>query len=96
MPKKRTHSLPCPSYDRLRSPAIGHTATRRGRGFNECGAWAMWTMIGVAAAGYLLLLARSAWMQGEMRQFLRSLAIVAALCALVAGAVLVAMLLDSR
>ncbi|WP_199230171.1 hypothetical protein [Azospirillum sp. TSH58] len=56
----------------------------------------MWTMIGAAAAGYLLLLARSAWKQGEMRQFLRSLAIVAALCGLVAGAVLAAMLLDSR
>lgn len=57
---------------------------------------AMGTMIGVAAAAYLLLLARNAWKQGEMRQFLRSLAIVAALCTLVAGAVLVAMLLDSR
>ncbi|CAO3444532.1 hypothetical protein [Azospirillum argentinense] len=56
----------------------------------------MWTMIGAAAASYLLLLARSAWKQGEMRQFLRSLAIVAALCALVAGAVFAAMLLDSR
>ena len=56
----------------------------------------MWTIIGVAAAAYLLLLARSAWKQGEMRQFLRSLSIVAALCALVAGAVFVAMLLDSR
>lgn len=56
----------------------------------------MWTMIGAAAAGYLLLLARSAWKQGEMRQFLRSLAIVFALCTLVAGAVLAAMLLDSR
>ena len=56
----------------------------------------MWTMIGAVAAGYLLLLARSAWKQGEMRQFLRSLAIVLALCALVAGAVLTAMLLDSR
>ncbi|WP_149468809.1 hypothetical protein [Roseomonas genomospecies 6] len=57
---------------------------------------AMGTVIGVAAMAYLLLLARSAWKQGEMRQFLRSLAIVAALCTLVAGAVLVAMLLDSR
>ena len=56
----------------------------------------MWTMIGVAAAAYLLLLARSAWKQGEKRQILRSHAIVAALCALVAGTVLVAMLLDSR
>ncbi len=56
----------------------------------------MWTMIGAAAAGYLLLLARSAWKQGEMRQFLRSLAIVLALCALVAGAVLAAILLDLR
>ncbi|GAA4252315.1 hypothetical protein [Azospirillum formosense] len=53
-------------------------------------------MIGGAAVGYLLLLARSAWKQGEMRQFLRSLAIVSVLCGLVAGAVFLAIWLDSR
>ena len=54
-----------------------------------------WQFMGAIVAGYLLLLARSAWKQGEFRQFLRSLAIVAVLCALIAGAVLTAMLLDS-
>jgi len=54
-----------------------------------------WQFMGAIVAGYLLLLARSAWKQGEFRQFLRSLAIVAVLCALIAGAVLAAMLLDS-
>ena len=54
-----------------------------------------WQFMGAIVAGYLFLLARSAWKQGEFRQFLRSLAIVAILCALIAGAVLAAMLLDS-
>ena len=54
-----------------------------------------WQFMGAIVAGYLLLLARSAWKQGEFRQFLRSLAIVAVLFALIAGAVLTAMLLDS-
>jgi hypothetical protein len=54
-----------------------------------------WQFMGAIVAGYLLLLARSAWKQGEFRQFLRSLVIVAILCALIAGAVLAAMLLDS-
>lgn len=54
-----------------------------------------WQFMGAIVAGYLLLLARSAWKQGEFRQFLRSLAIVAVLCALIAGAVLAAMLLDT-
>ncbi|KAA0590952.1 hypothetical protein HUE56_17715 [Azospirillum oryzae] len=53
-----------------------------------------WQIIVAAMAGYLALLGRSAWKQGEFRQFLRSLAIVAALCALLAGAVALAMLLD--
>ncbi|CAO3410649.1 hypothetical protein [Azospirillum largimobile] len=53
-----------------------------------------WQIIGAAVAGYLVLLGRSAWKQGEFRQYLRSLAIVAALCALLAGIVAVAMLLD--
>ena len=54
-----------------------------------------WQIIGAAMAGYLLLLARSAWKQGEFQQFLRSLAIVAVLCGVVAGAVAAAMALDS-
>ncbi|MBK1841694.1 hypothetical protein JHL17_30275 [Azospirillum sp. YIM B02556] len=53
-----------------------------------------WQIIAAAVAGYLVLLGRSAWKQGEFRQYLRSLAIVAALCALLAGTVAVAMLLD--
>ncbi|WP_372396721.1 hypothetical protein ABMY26_21690 [Azospirillum sp. HJ39] len=53
-----------------------------------------WQLIGAFMAGYLVLLGRSAWKQGEFRQFLRSLAIVAALCALLAGAVALAMVLD--
>ncbi|MBP2314980.1 hypothetical protein [Azospirillum soli] len=55
----------------------------------------LWQLIGLMMAGYLLLLARSAWKQGEFKQFLRSLLIVATLCAIIAGAVLVAMTLDS-
>jgi len=95
MPKKRIQPLPRASYDRSRPLTIGHN-TMRGPFSTDAMLGSMWTMIGAAAAGYLLLLARSAWKQGEMRQFLRSLAIVAALCALLAGAVLTAMLLDSR
>ncbi|WP_173380474.1 hypothetical protein [Azospirillum sp. B510] len=55
-----------------------------------------WQIIAAAMAGYLVLLGRSAWKQGEFRQYLRSLAIVAALCGLLAGAVALAMLLDRR
>ena len=54
-----------------------------------------WQITGVAIVAYLLLLARSAWKQGEFRQYLRSLAIVAALCAIVAGAIAVTIALDS-
>ena len=53
-----------------------------------------WQIIVAAMAGYLVLLGRSAWKQGEFRQYLRSLVIVATLCALLAGAVALAMLLD--
>lgn len=42
------------------------------------------TLILAAVLGYLLLLARSAWKQGELAQFLRALAIVAALLAFLA------------
>lgn len=53
-----------------------------------------WQIIVAAMAGYLVLLGRSAWKQGEFRQYLRSLVIVATLCVLLAGAVALAMLLD--
>ncbi|WP_199231790.1 hypothetical protein [Azospirillum sp. TSO35-2] len=54
-----------------------------------------WQIIGAAMAGYLVLLGRSAWKQGEFILFLRSLAIVLGLCVLLAGAVALAMLLDT-
>lgn len=54
-----------------------------------------WQIIGAAMIGYLLLLARSAWKQGEFLQFLRSLAIVALLIGGVAGVVAAAIALDS-
>jgi hypothetical protein len=55
-----------------------------------------WHAMGLIMAAYLCLLARSAWKQGEMRQFLRSLLIVAGLGAVLAAAVAVAIALDSR
>ncbi len=39
-------------------------------------------------AAYLLLLARNAWKQGELRQFLHALAMVAGFLVLIAGGVL--------
>lgn len=54
----------------------------------------MWQAIGAAGAAYLVLLARSAWHQGEFRQFLLSLALVAALCAAVGGTIAMAVLLN--
>lgn len=51
--------------------------------------------MGLVAAGYLALLARSAWRQGELRQFLVSLAVVAGLVAMVAGAVWLAATIDA-
>ena len=47
-----------------------------------------WQGVGLFIGGYLLLLARSAWKQGELGQFLRSLAVVAALGVAVYGMVL--------
>jgi hypothetical protein len=52
----------------------------------------LWQAIGLFLAGYILLLARSAWVQGELKQFLLSLAVIAAL----AGAVALLVLLYSR
>ncbi len=54
-----------------------------------------WHIIGAGMAGYLLLLARSAWKQGELRQFLRSLLIVALLIGGIAGVVATVIALDS-
>lgn len=41
--------------------------------------------VGLFVAAYILLLARSAWRQGEIRQFALSLAVVAALALTIAG-----------
>lgn len=54
-----------------------------------------WQITGMAIIGYLLLLARSAWKQGEFQQFLRSLVIVAGLGGIIAGMVAAAIALDS-
>lgn len=47
----------------------------------------VWTIAGLMALAYLLLLARSAWKQGELRQFLWSLAIVAGIVGVIAAVV---------
>jgi hypothetical protein len=44
--------------------------------------------IGLFLAGYLLLIARSAWKQGEFRQFAVSLAVVGGLILAILAAVL--------
>ena len=54
---------------------------------------AVWNIAGLAALAYLLLLARSAWKQGELRQFLWSLAIVAGLVGVIAAVVWLAVAL---
>ena len=56
----------------------------------------VWETAGLLVTGYLLLLARSAWKQGELRQYLRSLAIVAALGVIITGVVAAAIALDAR
>lgn len=48
----------------------------------------IWTFVTLFAAAYILLLARSAWKQGEMRQFLWSLlafGVLAAILAVIVG-----------
>jgi hypothetical protein len=45
----------------------------------------IWTFVGLFAAAYILLLTRSAWKQGEMRQYLWSLLAFAALAAILAA-----------
>ncbi|HYG85159.1 MAG TPA: hypothetical protein VD978_02780 [Azospirillum sp.] len=56
----------------------------------------VWEIAGLSALAYLLLLARSAWKQGEIRQFLWSLAIVAGIVGFIAAAVLLAVTLSNR
>lgn len=56
----------------------------------------VWKIAGLTALAYLLLLARSAWKQGEFRQFLWSLVIVAAIIGAIAAAVVVAMTFGNR
>ncbi|MEM7444052.1 MAG: hypothetical protein AAF414_12055 [Pseudomonadota bacterium] len=45
----------------------------------------IWTFVSLFALAYIILLARSAWKQGEVRQFLWSLAAFAALAAILAA-----------
>lgn len=52
--------------------------------------------MGMIVAAYLALLARSAWKQGELRQFLLSLAVVAGLASSIAAAVWAAAALGMR
>lgn len=54
----------------------------------------MWQTGGALAVLYLVLLARSAWKQGELRQFAWSLLVVAGLLGALALAVWTAMRLD--
>jgi Ni/Fe-hydrogenase subunit HybB-like protein len=53
-------------------------------------------IVGLAMGGYLLLLARSAWKQGEFRQFLVSLSILGAIAAVLTAVVATAVVLDGR
>lgn len=52
-------------------------------------------IVGAAILGYLLLLARSAWKQGELRQFAVSLAVLAALLAALAAIAAVTIAIES-
>lgn len=56
----------------------------------------IWHGMALMAGLYLALLARSAWKQGEFRQFLVSLAVVFALCAVLAGIVAAVIWIDGR
>lgn len=50
--------------------------------------------LGLAAVLYVLLLARSAWKQGEFGQFVRSLAVVVGLGAMLALVIVLAVVLE--
>lgn len=45
----------------------------------------IWTFVGLFALAYILLLARSAWKQGELRQFLWGMVAFAGLAAIVSA-----------
>ena len=45
----------------------------------------IWTFVSLFALAYIILLARSAWKQGEMRQFLWSLGAFAVLAGMLAA-----------
>jgi len=47
----------------------------------------IWEWIGIGVLLYLLLLARSAWKQGEFKQFLWGMVIVAGLMGFVGGVI---------
>jgi hypothetical protein len=47
----------------------------------------IWQWIGIGVLLYLLLLARSAWKQGEFKQFLWGMVIVAGLIGFVGGVI---------
>ncbi|MEQ8967012.1 MAG: hypothetical protein RID91_14425 [Azospirillaceae bacterium] len=49
----------------------------------------LWQGIGLFLAAYILLLARSAWRQGEARQFVISIAVVGGLIVALIGLVMV-------
>lgn len=55
----------------------------------------VWHALALLAGLYLMLLARSAWKQGEFRQFLWSLAVVAGLIAALAAITAVVIYLDN-
>lgn len=56
----------------------------------------VWHTAGLLGSAYLVLLARSAWKQGELRQFLVSLAVVSVLIGFVAAGIAVALALEPR
>lgn len=52
--------------------------------------------VGMAMLAYLLLLARSAWKQGQFRQFLVSLGVLAVVGGVLSGIVAIAVYLDGH
>jgi len=56
----------------------------------------IWQGIGLLVTLYLALLARSAWKQGEIRQFLMSCLVLAALIAILAAIVSLTIYFDHR
>ncbi len=56
----------------------------------------VWKITGLLALAYLLLLARSAWKQGEIRQYLWSLAIIAGILAFITAALLFTVMVSNQ